>query len=86
MLLDDVTVKARTLLDAQNAGDAANHAADHAANNGAYRAGSPFALSRASLNAPRNALGLRDDRKRHQGEKGGHPDKTADHGNSNAVV
>ena len=86
MLLDDVTVKARTLIDAQNAGDTADHAADHATHDGANRAGGPFALPRASLNSPRNALGLRDGRKRHQGEKGGHPDKTADHGNSNAVV
>ena len=70
MLFDDIAVKARTLLDAQNAGDAANHAADHAANNGADRAGSPFALPGASLNAPRNALGLRDDGKRHAWRQG----------------
>jgi hypothetical protein len=79
-------VKTRALIDAQNAGDAADHAADHATNDGAYRAGGPFALSRALFNSPRNALGLRNDRNRHHGENGGHPDKTANHGNSNAVV
>jgi predicted neutral ceramidase superfamily lipid hydrolase len=86
VLFDDVTVEARALIDAQNAGDAADHAADHATNDGAYRAGSPFALSRASFNSARNALGLGYDRKRHHGEKGGYPDKTANHGNSNAIV
>ena len=85
-MLDDVGVETRALIDAQNAVDAANHTTDHAANDGTHRAGSPFALSRSSFNSSRNTLGLRNDWKRHHGEKGSNSDETADHGNSNAVV
>jgi hypothetical protein len=40
-LLDDITAKARTLIDAENPGDSTDHAAD----DGADRAGCSFAIS-----------------------------------------
>jgi hypothetical protein len=84
-LLDDVTVKAGTLVDAQDAGDATDHAADDTADHGADRTGSPFAISRAPLNPTGNPLGLGHHGQRHGGDKGSYSDKTADHDISNDV-
>ena len=57
-LLDHVAAKARTLVDAQNAGNAADHAANDAADHGADRTGGPLTVARASLDAAGDALGL----------------------------
>jgi hypothetical protein len=82
-LLDDITAKAGTLIDAEHAGDATDHAANDPANDGADRTGSPLAVPRASLNPTGDPLGLRHDRERHGGDKGGNSDKAADHDVSN---
>src|SRR5947199_6469117 len=50
-LLDHVAAEARTLLDAEHAGDAADHAAHRAAYNGAHRAGRALALPGAAFDA-----------------------------------
>jgi hypothetical protein len=46
-LLDDIAVKARTLVDAENPVHAANHPADHAADDRANWTGCSFAFPRA---------------------------------------
>jgi hypothetical protein len=78
-LLDNITVKAGTLVDAENPGDSTDHAANDAANDGADRTGCSFAISRASLNPPGDPLGLCRNRERHCGNKGSNSEKTADH-------
>jgi hypothetical protein len=80
-LFDDVTVKARTLVDAQDACDATNHAA----NDTTDRTGSPFAISRAPLNPTGDPLSLGHHGQRHGGDKGSYSDETADHDISNDV-
>jgi hypothetical protein len=45
MPFHDIAVKAGTLIDAQNAGDAADHAANDAADHGADRTSGSFAIS-----------------------------------------
>ena len=57
-LLDDIIAKARTLIDAQNAGYATDHATNHTADDGADRTGRSFAISRAALNSAGDPLGL----------------------------
>jgi hypothetical protein len=44
-LLDDIAAKARTLIDAQNPGDAADYATNDTADHGADRTGGSFAVS-----------------------------------------
>jgi hypothetical protein len=84
-LLDDVVAKAGTLVDAKNPSDATDHAANHTADDGADRAGCPFAISRASLDPTGNPLGLCHDGERHGGDKGSNSDKAADHDVSNGI-
>jgi hypothetical protein len=81
-LFDDIRMEARPLVDPKDAGDAANDAADHATNNGADRTCCPVAISGASLNAARDALGLACNGKKYRNGNSGGTDKTADHGNS----
>jgi hypothetical protein len=66
-LLDDVAMKTGALIDAENPGDAANHATDDTADYRADRACGAFAFSGAALNSAGHPLGLRDGRKRHGG-------------------
>ena len=56
-LLNDVLAKARTLVDAQNAGHATDHTANDAADYGADRTGGPLTVARAALDSARDALG-----------------------------
>ena len=86
MPLVHITVKARTIVDAQNAVDAADHAANDTADHGTDRTGGAFAISRASLNATGDPLGLRDDGQRHGGGNGSNSDKTTDHDNSRGCL
>jgi hypothetical protein len=44
-LLDDITAKSRTFVDAENPGDSTDHAANDTADDGADRAGCSFAIS-----------------------------------------
>jgi hypothetical protein len=81
-LFDDIRMEARPLVDPKDAGDAANDAADHATNNGADRTCRPVAISGASLNTARDALGLTCNWKKYRDDDSGGTDKTADHGNS----
>src|SRR4051794_39675352 len=57
-LLDHVAAEARTLLDAEHAGDAANDTANRAAYNGAHRAGRALALPGTAFDASGHALRL----------------------------
>jgi hypothetical protein len=61
-LLDDVGTEAGTLIDAENAGYAANNAADHATNNCPYRTSRSFTISRTLLDATGDTLGLGSNR------------------------
>jgi len=79
VLFDDIAVKARTLIDAQNAVDAPDHATDDTADDGTDRTGRSLALSGALVNSAGNPLGLRRKGKRHCGDKGSDTDKTPDH-------
>jgi hypothetical protein len=81
-LLDHILVKAGTLIDAQDAGDATDHTANDTAHDGADRAGRPFSFSRASLNSTGDALGRRCGGDCNCGGNGSDSDETADHGNS----
>jgi hypothetical protein len=85
MLLDNIAVKAGTLVDAQNPGYATDHSADDAANDGTDRTGCSVAISGASLDPAWDPLGLRRDRERHGGDKGGNSDKATDHDISNCI-
>jgi hypothetical protein len=78
-LLDNIIAKARTLIDAENPGDATDDAAKDTADDGADRTGCSFAIPRASLNSTWNPLGLRHGGERHGGGKDSYSDKTADH-------
>jgi hypothetical protein len=84
-LLDNIIAKAGTLIDAEHASDAADHAANDTADDGADRTGCSFAIPRASLNSTGNPLGLGHDGERHGGGKDSYSDKTADHDISNGV-
>jgi hypothetical protein len=79
VLFDDIAVKARTLIDAQNAVNSSDHAADDTADDGADGTGRSFALSRALINPAGDPLGLRRNGKRHCGYKGSNTNKTPDH-------
>jgi hypothetical protein len=79
VLLNDITAKARTLIDAENAGYSADHAADDTANHGADRTGRSFTVSRSALDPTGNSLALRGDRQRHGGDNGSYSDKAANH-------
>ena len=70
MLIHYVTAEARTLIDAEDTGDAANHAADSAANDGSDRSGRAFTLSGAALDTARHALSRRHRWK--EGARGNH--------------
>ena len=70
LLAHDVVVKARTILDAENAADRAADSAERAANHRADRAGDVVALRRAFLRAAHGALRLRHHRQRQRGEQG----------------
>jgi hypothetical protein len=78
-LLDDITVKARSLVDAENPVNSSDHAANDAADHGADRTGRSLALSGALINSADDPLGLRHDRKRDGGNNGKNSDKAADH-------
>ena len=82
MPLDDITAKARTLIDAENPAHTAHHTANDAADDGAKRTGSPFAFSRSPLNPAGDTLGMGYDGQRHGGGNSSYSDKTADHENS----
>jgi hypothetical protein len=58
-LLDHIGPKARTLIDSQDAGHAADDTADHAADDGPDGTSRSFTIPRAPLDAARHALGLR---------------------------
>jgi hypothetical protein len=85
MALFHIVVKARALVDAEDAVDAANHAAHDTADYGTDRTGVPCAFARASVNATDDALGLRCDGQRHGGGNGNNSDKTTDHDHSRGV-
>jgi hypothetical protein len=57
-LFDDVGTEARTLIDAEDAGYAANNAADHATNDCSYRTSRSFTISCTLLDATGDTLGL----------------------------
>jgi hypothetical protein len=84
-LLDNIIAKAGTLIDAENPGDATDHAANDTADDGADRTGCSFAIPRASLNSTGNPLGLRHNGERHGGGEDSYSDTTADHDISNGV-
>jgi hypothetical protein len=84
-LLDNIIAKAGTLVDAEYASDATDHAANDTADDGADRTGCSFAIPRASLNSTGNPLGLRHNRQRHGGGKDSYSDKATDHDISNGV-
>jgi hypothetical protein len=84
-LLDNIAAKAGTLIDAEHAGDATDHAANDTADDRADGTGCSFAIPCASFNSPGNPLGLRHGRERHGGDEGSYSDKTADHDISNDV-
>ena len=79
MLLDNIAVEPRPLVDAQHAVDAPNHAADDPADHGADRPGRAFAIPRASLNPAGNPLGLGQRGQRQTGGNDSHSNKTAKH-------
>jgi hypothetical protein len=56
VFFDNVAVKARTLIHAQNAIQAAHDPSDRAANDGSYRPGSPLAFSRTTFHASGHSL------------------------------
>jgi hypothetical protein len=60
MPLDDVAVKAGTLIDAEHTIDTADHATDDATDNSADRPGCAFAFAGAAFNASGYALGGSD--------------------------
>jgi hypothetical protein len=82
-LLDHVVVKARTLVDAENAVDATDNTADDTTNHGAERTGGSLAIARAAFDPAGNSLGGRRDGQHYYGYKGGKSDKSADHVCSN---
>jgi hypothetical protein len=61
-LFDDVGTEARTLIDAEDAGHAANNAADHATNNCSYGTSRSFTISCTLLDATGDTLGLGSNR------------------------
>ena len=74
MLMRDVVAKARLLIDAQHAGDAAADCADSAADNRADRARVSIAFIRPFSGAADNALGAGGERKG-QANKSGRGEK-----------
>jgi hypothetical protein len=78
VVLDDVASEARTLIDTQNATDAANHTTDNASDHSADRAGRALSFTSAVLNASRNSLGRRYDRHCHNGSEHGNQEITTD--------
>jgi hypothetical protein len=78
-LFDHITAKARTLIDAENPGHTADHAANDAADDRSDRPGGSFALSRSPLDSARDPLGVGYDGQRQGGGNSGYSDKTADH-------
>jgi hypothetical protein len=83
--LDDVTVKAGTLIDAENPGDSTDHTSNDTADDGTDGPGGSFAISCAALNSTRDPLSVRRDRERYCRDKGSNSDKAADHDISNDV-
>jgi hypothetical protein len=61
-LLDDVGTEARTLIDAEHAGHAANNAADHATNDRPDGTSRSFTISCTLLDATGDTLGLGSNR------------------------
>jgi hypothetical protein len=61
MLVRDVLVEPRVLVEAEKACHPTFHPADHAADDGAHRAGGSLALLGAARRAARHALGMRGD-------------------------
>jgi hypothetical protein len=57
-LLDDIASKAGALIDAQDSGDATDHAADDTADHCADGACGAFTIASASFDPARNPLGL----------------------------
>jgi hypothetical protein len=53
---DDIAMKARSLIDAQDTGDAADHAPDCTSDNGAHRARSTFPFTRAAFDTAGHPL------------------------------
>jgi hypothetical protein len=84
-LLDGITAKAGAFIDAENSGDAADHAANYATDDGADRTGCSFAIPCASLNPAGDPLGLHHGWQRHGGDNGNYSDKAADHDISNGI-
>jgi hypothetical protein len=72
-------METRTLIDAQNARDAADDPTDGAANHGAERTGRTLAFARPALDAARHALRLRHHRHCDNGKKRGSSDQTTIH-------
>jgi hypothetical protein len=64
-------MKARTLFDTKHAGDATDYPADHATNDCTDRTSCPLTISRTSLDATRNALGLACNGKTHRDTNSG---------------
>jgi hypothetical protein len=82
---DDISVKAGTLIDAENPGYSTDHASNDTADDGTDGASGPFAVSCAALDATRDPLGVRHDRQCRCRDKGSNSDKAADHDISNDV-
>jgi hypothetical protein len=70
MLMRDVGAKARVLIDAQQAGDAAGYRANSAADNRTDRASVPIAFMRPFSGAADNALGAGGERQRQANKRG----------------
>jgi hypothetical protein len=81
-LFDDIRTEARTLIDPEDAGYAANDATDHAANNCSDRTSRPFTISCTPFDTTGDTLGLGRNWKQHRGNNGSGSNTTADHGDS----
>jgi hypothetical protein len=74
-LFDDIRTEARTLIDPEEAGSAADDAADHATHNRTDRSSRPFTISCTPLDATRDTLGLGRNGKEHRSNNGSAPTK-----------
>jgi hypothetical protein len=78
-LLDDIAAKTWTLVDAQDAVDAAHDTTNHTADDRSHRTSRPFTLPGASFYTSRHALRVSDNRQRYACGNDSNSDETADH-------
>ena len=77
-LFDDIRAKARTIIDAQHAGNAADHTTNGAADNRADRTCGALTVACATLDAAGNTLRLGENGNRKSGDEGGSAKEMAD--------